>query len=136
MIGEEEHQFDIAGLILDQHFERRLGARVRRRAMFDDAHFQSGDRVPGRIADFRPRPPVERRIRQVEQEIDDARARRAIEQAIDQLGDFRADARQRGGGSEQRVEQSGAHRRDIAEKPAAKPAAALIRCLREGGLSD
>ena len=68
VVGEEEDQLDIAGLVLDQHFERRLGAGVRRRAMLGDAHFERGDRVSRRVADFRPRPPVERRIGQVEQD--------------------------------------------------------------------
>ena len=93
VVGEEEHQFDIAGVVLDQHLVGRLRAGVRRRPMLGDAHFQGCDGVALGVADFRPGAPVERRVGQVVENIDDPRAGRAIEQPVEHLGDLRADAR-------------------------------------------
>ena len=62
-----------------------------------------------RVADFRPRAPVDRGVGQMEQDVDHARALRPVEQLVEQLGVLRADARQRAGGGEQRIEQGGAH---------------------------
>ena len=76
MIGEKEHELDVAGLVLDQHLERRARARIRRLAMLGDPGLDGDDRVGNSVADFRPRAPVERGVGQVEQHVDDARALR------------------------------------------------------------
>ena len=109
----EKHQFDVAGVVLDQDFERCLGARAGRRAMLDDAHFQSRDRAALRVADFRPRAAVERRVGQMEENVDDPRAAMPIKQAVEQLGVFWADAGQCAGGREKGIEQGGSHGRFI-----------------------
>ena len=78
--------------------------------MLGDAHFERGDRVAPGVADFRPRAAVERRIGQMEQDVDHPRALRPVEQPVEQPGDLGSDAGKRRGGREQRIEQSGAHR--------------------------
>ena len=116
VIGEEEDEFDIAGLVLDQHLERRFRARVGGRAMLGDAHFQRDDGADLGLPNPGPRAAVERGVGQVEQDIDNARAVRAIEQPVEQLGDLWPDPGEAGGGSEKRIEQGGAHGASVARQ--------------------
>ena len=107
VIGEEEDELDVAGVVLDQHLERRPRARVRRLAMLGHPGLDGDDRVGNRVADLGPRAPVDGRLRQVEQDVDHPRALGLVEQAVEQFRVLRPDPRQRAGGREQRIEQRG-----------------------------
>ncbi len=109
VVGEEEHELDVAGVVLDQHLERRPRARASRLAMLGHRRLDRHDRVRDRIADLGAGAPVDSRLRQVEQDIDHPRPLRLVEQAIEQLRVLRPDPRQRAGRREQRVEKRGAH---------------------------
>ncbi len=108
-IRQEEHQFDVAGVVFDQDLERRLRAEALRRAMLHDFRLERDDRAGNGVADFRPRAPVERRIGQVEQHVENARALRSIEQAVEQFGVLGSDPGKRGSRGEQRIEERRAH---------------------------
>ena len=108
-IGEEKDKHDIAGVVLDQHLERRARAQVWGRPVLRDPRLD-GDEGPGnRVADLWPRPPVERRIGQVEQHVEHARALRPVEQPVEQFCVLGSDPGQRGGRGEQGVEKRRAH---------------------------
>ena len=109
VVGEEEDKLDVAGVILDQHLERRARARVRRLAMLGHNRLDGHDRVRNGVADLGPRAPVDGRLGQMEEDVDDPRPLGFIEQAIEQFGVLRPDPRQRAGGCEQRVKQGRAH---------------------------
>ena len=111
-IGEEEDEFDVAGVVLDQNLERTL-AVARRRPVLGDAHLQRRDGVASGVADFRARAPVDRGDRQMEQYVEHPRAVRPIEQFVEQLGVLRPDARQGARGGEQGVENGGTHAKYI-----------------------
>ena len=113
-IGEEEHELDVAGVVLDQHLERRARARASRLVMLGHRRLDGDDRVGNGVADLRPRAPVDGRVRQVEQHVDDPRPFGFVEQAVEQFRVLRSDPRQRGGGREQGIEQGRAHGRLIA----------------------
>ena len=114
VIGEEEDQLDVAGVVLDQHLERRPRARVRRLAMLGHLGLDGDDRVGNRVADLGPRAPVDGRLRQMEEDVDHPRALRLIEQAIEQFRVLRPDPRQGAGGREQRIESEGRITRPLA----------------------
>ena len=109
VVGEEEHQLHVAGVVLDQHLERRARARVRRLAMLRHLGLDGDDRVGNGVADLGARAPVDGRLGQVEQDVDDARALRLVEQPVEQFRVLRPDPRQGAGRGEQRVEQGRAH---------------------------
>ena len=111
-IGEEEDEFDVAGVVLDQNLERTL-AVARGRPVLGDAHLQRRDGVATGVADFRARAPVDRGDRQMEQYVEHPRAVRPIEQFVEQLGVLRPDARQGARGGEQGVENGGTHAKYI-----------------------
>ena len=108
-IGEEEHKLDVAGVVLDQHFERRPRARASCLAVLGNRSLDGHDRVGDGVADLRPRAPVDGRLRQVEEHVDDPRPFGFIEQAIEQFRILRPDPRQRGGGREQGIKQGRTH---------------------------
>ena len=108
-IGEKEDELDVAGVVLDQHLERRTRARARRLAMLRDFCLDSHDRSWNRVADFRPRAPVDGRMGQMEQHVDDPRALRLVEQAVEKFCILGSDPRQRLGRGEQRIEEGRAH---------------------------
>ena len=105
MIGEEEHQLDVARIVLDQHLERRPRARVRRPAMLGHPRLDGDDRVGNRVADLGARAPVDGRLRQVEEDVDHPRALAPVEQPVEQLGVLRPDPGQGARGREQRIEE-------------------------------
>ena len=116
MIGEEEHEFDVAGLVLDQHLERGARTRVGRLVMLGDLRLDGDDRVGDGVADLGARAPVERGVGQVEEHVHDPRALGLAEEPVEELGVLRPDSRQRAGGREQRVEKGRAHGRLIARR--------------------
>ena len=109
VIGEKEYQFDVAGVVLDQHLERRARTRARRFAMLRDPGLDGHDRSRDRVADLRARPPVEGRRGQMKQHVDHSRALGLVEQAVEQSCVLGSDPRQRPGRSEQRIKDGGAH---------------------------
>ena len=109
MIGEEEDQLDVSGVVLDQHLERRSGTRIRRPAMLSHLGLDRDDRARNRVADLRTRAAVDRSLRQVEEDVDHPRALGLIEQAVEQLRVLGPDPRQGAGGREQGIESRGTH---------------------------
>ena len=99
-IGEEEDEFDVAGVVLDQNLERTL-AVARRRPVLGDAHLQRRDGVATGVADFRARAPVDRGDRQMEQYVEHPRAR-AADRAICRTA-WRSSARRPAGRSRGRT---------------------------------
>ena len=103
-VGEEEDELHVARLVLDEDPRRGAGAG-RRHAVLGDAHFERDDGVEGRLGDLRPVAPIDRAGRHVEQQVEHARAvGRPVEQPVEHLEGLRSDARQVGGGREERVE--------------------------------
>ncbi len=113
MISEKEHKLDVAGLVLDQHRERRARARIWRLAMLGDFCLDGDDRVGNGVTDLGPRAPVERGVGQVEQHIHHPRAFGLAEQPVEELCVLWPDPRQRSGRREQRIEKGGAHGRAL-----------------------
>ena len=114
VVGEEEDEFDVAGVVLDQHLERRARARVRRLAMLGHGRLDGHDRVGNRVADFRPRAPVDGRLRQVEEDVDHPRALGLVEQAVEEFRVLRPDSRQGDCRGEERIEERRTHDRPLA----------------------
>ena len=125
MVGEEEDKLDVAGVILDQHLERRPRASVRRLAMLGHNRLDGHDRVGNGVADLGPRAPVDGRLGQMEEDVDDPRALGLIEQAIEQFGVLRPDPRQRAGGREHGIEKIGAHGRGYSKSGGAPRSGSL-----------
>ena len=72
------------------------------------------DRAGDRVADLGARAPVDRSLRQMEQNVDHPRALRLVEQAVEQFRVLRPDPRQGAGGREQRIESRGTHHAPLA----------------------
>ena len=114
MIGEEEDQFDVACIVLDQHLERRPGARVWRPMVFCHPGFDGDDRSRNRIANLGARTAVDDRLRQVEENVEDPRALRLAEQPVEELRVFWPDPGQGVGRREQGIESRGTHHAPLA----------------------
>ena len=109
MIGEEKDQLDVPGVVLDQHLERRPGARVWRPVVLGHLGFDGDDRARNRVADLGARAAVDGRLRQMEEDVEDPRALRLVEQPVEELRVLWPDPWQGVGRREQRIEQGGAH---------------------------
>ncbi len=108
VIGEEKHEQNVAGLVLDQHAIRAF--RARRRPVLDDGRLDHHQRIERRLGDLRPVAPVNDASWKMEQEIDHARpGRGAAEQPVEQLAGLGADAGQARGRGEERVQNRWAH---------------------------
>ena len=114
MIGEEEDQLDVAGVVLDQHLERRPRARVWRPVVLGHLGFDGDDRARNRVANLRARAPVDGRLRQVEKDIEDPRALRACRAAGRRASRSLARCRQGVGRREQGIEGRGTHHAPLA----------------------
>ena len=113
MIGEKEYEEDVAGLVLDQDLVGRLGAGTRR-PVLDGLDFERDDCIERRIDDLWPVATVDRGVRQMEQKIDHAGRPCAIRQKpVKEFCCFWADAGQVRGVGEDRVEEKGAHRKQL-----------------------
>ncbi len=108
-IGEKENQQNVAGLVLDEHLIGRLRARPRR-PMLDDDRLERHHGAYGRIGDLRPVSPVDRRMGQVEEDVDDAGLAAVLaEQAVEQLSGLRPDAGKARRRGEQGIEEGRPH---------------------------
>src|SRR5205807_6865632 len=71
MIGKNEDEEDVAGLVLDQDLVGRLGAGARRQVP-DDLDFERDDRIERRIGDFWPVAAIDCGVGEMEKKIEDA----------------------------------------------------------------
>ena len=105
----EERQNEIAGLIAGVDLIGRTWPVWRRRPVPIDGDRDSDDGVGHDVAQFWPRPAVDRPGREVKQEIDDTRLLLPAEQPAVELLELRPDAGQRRNQGKERVEQAWPH---------------------------
>ena len=109
-IGEKEHEFDVAGVILDEHAIGRFRISALRATMLGDARLQHDHRLERRGGDRGPHGPVDDGRRKMEKQIDEARFRSRLgEEPVEQFGGLRPDAGQCGDATEDGIEQRGTH---------------------------
>ena len=104
-MGVEEHQQNVAGVVLDEDPERRLAAPRRPRPVLRHPDLQRHRLADRRLGNRAFELARDAAMRQVEQEVDDPRRPSGLaDEPVEQLLDLRPDARQRRRWREQRVE--------------------------------
>ena len=110
-LDAEEGERKLPGLVMQENTVRLARFTRWRRLVAVDAAGDGYDEALRRMGDARLVAPIDDRVREMEDEVDDPAVLDALlpEQAREEIAEFRADARKRGEGSEERIKQCGSH---------------------------